>query len=188
MEPSNNYIDDLVRKSFPDKVTNTDDAELWNRISRTMRFKRFLRFSLSSFNIYYSVLTIFLISSAAYFFINQNSQNTAPANNNSILAVPSAKDCSQPELKSDKIIEPSVSAIPQANGQKIQAESSEKTDTNSSLILKNKTVKPSSPFADNGYIKPKKVKVVKKQLIITDTIHKKDTVYIKKASTPKYSK
>jgi hypothetical protein len=181
METTNNYIDDLVRKSFPDKITSPDDAALWDRIDKTMKYKRFLRFSLSNFNIYYSVLIILLISSAAYFFINNNSRNTAPINNNSILPVPIVKDIIQPEFKNDKTINPSVSSIRLASGQNTQSKLPGKSDTNSLPVIKNKTEKPSYLTGEISSKKTKKVKVVKKQFVITDTIYKEDTVYIKKA-------
>ncbi|MGD0711388.1 MAG: hypothetical protein ABR968_09425 [Bacteroidales bacterium] len=180
MEPANNYLDELVRKAFPEEDTRSDNAALWDSIDKTLKYKGFLRFSLSHFNIYYSVLIVVIISSASYLFINNNnSQNTPPLNNNSIKLVPTVKDSSQQELKN----EATVSSIQQTgNAQNIQNQSSGKSDKNSLAVVNNKTDKPSSPTGDTGSRKTKKIKVVKKQLVITDTVHKKDTVYIKKHS------
>src|ERR1035438_2125113 len=115
MEPANNYLDELVRKAFPDEDTSSNDAALWDRIDKTMRYKGFLRFSLSHFNIYYSVLIILLISSAVYFILNNsNPQNFVCSKNNSAqIIVPTAKDSVQREAKNENLTEASVSSVQQ---------------------------------------------------------------------------
>ena len=193
MEPANNFIDDLVRKSFPDKVTSAEDTALWDSIDKTLRFKGFLRFSLSHFNIYYSVLIVLVISSASYLIINNASaKNTPPVNNNSFQTVPAVKDNIQMDSKDNKAIESSVAASQNVNlptadksgGQNIQKQVSGTTDANPANV-NNNSEKPLIPAEDNNSKKTKKVKVIKKQVVITDTVHKKDTVYIKKTSPTK---
>jgi len=189
METKENYIDELVRNSLSRTGPSSDDAALWDRIDKTMKFKRFLRFSLNTFNIYYSVAILLIIFSAVYFFINNNSQNISPVNNNnSIQPAPSAKNDVQPELKNDKIGDPSASSIQPVSGQNIQDNSAKKSNTNSLTVIKKETennISTTENTESKTTKKAKKVKVVKKQVVITDTIRKKETVIIKKPATPK---
>jgi hypothetical protein len=194
MEPANNYIDDLVRKSFPAEDTRSDDAALWDSIEETLKYKRFLRFSLRDFNIYYSVLIILLLSCAAYFIINKsNSSNTPSVNNSTKQIVSTVKYNSQKESKNDNSIGSNASvaalAANQADGktgeQNLKNNSTGNSNPTPSAEINNNTEKSSSQNVDNGSKRSKKVKVIKKQVIITDTVRKIDTVYIKNASSPK---
>jgi len=184
METKNNYIDELVRNSLSCTEQSSDDAALWCRIDNTMKYKRFLKFSLNTFNIYYSVvLLLIIISATAYFFINNNSQNTSPVkNNNSIQLAPSTNNNVPTELKSDKTDKPSVSSVQPAIEQNLQDNSTKKINGKTSPVIKNeqKNATTTENTESKTDKKTKKIKVVKKQFIVTDTILKKDTVVIKK--------
>jgi hypothetical protein len=194
MEPANNYIDDLVRNAFPQEDTRSGDAALWDRIDKTLRFKGFLRFSLSHFNIYYSVFIIIAITSATYLVMNNNhSKYTPPVKNNNTQIVPAVMDSTPAEQKDNNAIESSVSSSQNANmpatgtsgGHNIQSQVSGTFDANSGPVATKNSEKPASAATDNMLKKQKKVKVIKTQVVVTDTVRKRDTVYKKITSSPK---
>ncbi len=185
METNNNYIDELVRNSLPDNEPSSNDAALWDRIDSTLKYKRFLRFSLNNFNIYYSiVIFLIVVSFVGYFLINNNSKNTTTENNCSKQPINTVKNNASSLPQNDKTIKPSVTSDKMVCGQNVQDKHSKKTNTYSLPVIKeteNKTVSTENKEPKNA----KKIKIVKKRLVITDTIRKKDTVFIKKQIAPK---
>jgi len=172
METKENYIDELTRNALSGPEPSSNDASLWSRIDNTMKYKRFLRFSLNTFNVYYSAAILLItVSSAVYFFANNNSQNTSPVyKNKSIQPAPPSASSSQPCLPDRQAID----------GENIQNEPTEKPNTNSLPAIKNETENSTASTVNSKPKSAKKVMIVKKQYVITDTILKKNTVIIRK--------
>lgn len=97
------------------------------------------------------------------------------------------------ESKDNNAIESSVASSQNVNqpatgntgGHNIQSQVSGTFDANSGAVSNRNSEKPSPAAADSNPKKQKKVKVIKTQYVVTDTIRKKDTVRIKKTVSPK---
>lgn len=186
MKTEDNYIDKLVRDAIPDQTDPIDNAELWNSISRALRFRRFFKFSLNSFNIYYSALILGVVVTSAVYFTSKNDGPGMAGEN---------KNCVKQEVvKADQ-----TSASDSLNAENKGEAASVPAENNSGNNLSNNNTATSvqaSTVAENGQsetktaeakeaeiaaaAKQKKVKVVKKKYVINDTVRHKDTVVMKK--------
>ena len=181
MKPANNYIDELAKNAFPEKLASSDDAALWDSIDKTMKLKKFFIFSVKNFNIYYSVLLILIMVSASAYFISKNNlKNDTPAANSATNVI-AAKDNISTETENNKAVEIAANTAQADKVNKLQEINSVKNDVSKPLPeIKNETENNLTSRKDSVPKKKKKVKVIKKQYVVVDTIHKKDTVYIKK--------
>jgi hypothetical protein len=174
METKDNPLDKLMRNTLKEGSSG-DDAALWNRIDKTLKYKGFLRFSFSSFNIYYSVALLLIIASA-YFIWNNNQENNTAINNDIKTNISKPQQTINSENTSN-----TTSVIPDQNQDPKLYKNIVLSDPNSNETNDAKTVKNFPDNTDsNSTQKVKKVKIIKKQVVITDTIRKKDTIYIKK--------
>ena len=121
-----------------------------------------------------------MVSATAYICSNSNSKNDT-STCNSVKPANTAKDSTSSEVKNDKPVEIAAATVQSSIENKKQNNTQVKNDLkNSEPIVKNITPNNAVTGKDSLSKKKKKVKVIKKQYVITDTIHKKDTVFIKK--------
>jgi hypothetical protein len=176
METKDNHLDELIRSTLKEESPG-DNASLWNHIDKTLKYKGFLRFSFSSFNIYYSVVLLTTMVSSAYFIWNNNSENDTTVNKN----IEKNISNSQQNLDSEKTTYNNTSILPDQNQEPKQYENIVLSEQNSNKINDVKTVKNFPDSTDSITTqKVKKVKIIKKQVLITDTVRKRDTIYIKR--------
>ena len=183
METNNNYIDDIVRKTLSEDDSSFKDAALWDRIDNTLKYKRFLRFSLNHFNIYYSIAILLVtVSFIGYYVTYNNLENSTSIKSNPTQPVNNIKDNVNPLPQNDNTVEPSVKSV--SSVENVKTEQLGKTNTSSLPVIK-ETENNTTTNVNNELKSTKKVKIIKKQLVITDTIRKKDTIYVKKQIAPK---
>ncbi|HBX52282.1 MAG: hypothetical protein A2275_10200 [Bacteroidetes bacterium RIFOXYA12_FULL_35_11] len=76
------HIENLYEKSFED-FSDASDAGDWAALSGKVAKQNFMKFGLSHFNIYYTLLIVSVITIAGVFFM-QNSKNVSASSENSV--------------------------------------------------------------------------------------------------------
>ena len=181
METTNNYIDELVKKAYPDKIPSADDAILWKRIDSTLKYKGFLKFSLKTFNVYYSAsILVVAVFISSYFLTNNNTAETKINTKMQIQTAPNKSNIIQKAQEAPKTNEKQSSTLQSESKQMKQIEPKQNNKQLTVAIVDKTICNDSTNNNNNASAKKKKVKFVKKTIFITDTIHKKDTVLIRK--------
>lgn len=173
MDENYKYIDNLVKGKL--QSYQAKGALLgWSKLNKALSFKRFLKFSLAKFNIYYAAVIISGASIGTYMAVNHSNKNEIQQatiielnqRNHNIL------------ISRDTIIK--LDTLQNINSQdikKTQEIKIPKEDTVKIEYLKDSII---IEKRKNTTIPKKQVKVIKKQVFIRDTVLKKDTIVVKK--------
>lgn len=183
MKTEENYLDKLVLNAFPDNIASERNVTLWNGIRKTLRFKKFFKLSLNTFNVYYSAIILTAVVSTSVYYICKDAGNSSPTGNINCQQQPAAENNVAPDqaqsANSERAGEAQISPVCGQNMNKAARENAVKEPSTVTKDAIDLNIVDKEPLLDNAS-KAKKVKVVKKQLVITDTIRKKDTVIIRK--------
>lgn len=176
MDEKYKYIDKVVKGKL-DGLQAKSTLLGWAKLNKVMALKRFLKFSVTRFNIYYAAIVLTATTSGTYYAFSEVSSG----NNKCGIKYMKTEDIERVEYYRDSVeLEKDCSVSPvEKNADTIRG--NQQKDSNNNILNQEVTNSKVNDSIKNEEPKKKVVrKVIKKHIVIKDTILQKDTVVVKK--------